>query len=190
MRVTKLWTCANCGKEFTRKLKKRGESPKYCGVPCMAIGQRGVKGPRAHPQELIDRVRTMAGEKLSATKIAAAIGKTRDAIIGICFRHKIRLNGKPPGAPKGVKKPPRDGSVRRPAKHALPPLQLEEEAIPDRPLLQIADLRLPIVQCPWIYGRPGIDMKGYCGEPTYAGTSYCRQHAARAYSTISMEDAA
>lgn len=39
----------------------------------------------------------------------------------------------------------------------------------------------PYRTCQWPFGHPGEEGFHFCGEATFGGFSYCREHVARAY---------
>lgn len=69
------------------------------------------------PEEIITRIRDLAGEGMSSAKIGELVGKSRNAVISTCRRHKINLQQK--CLPK-AKQPPA--------------LVIVKEIIPDVPL--------------------------------------------------------
>jgi len=124
----------------------------------------------AHSQETIDRVSALAAESLSAAKIGAELGLSRNAIIGICARRGIKLNGFPkPKAPR-----PRPDKIIQLRRHRACKVYL---VIPDEQrtdLIGILDLTL--TTCHWPIGERPIM---FCGRETVEGKSYCANHHAR-----------
>lgn len=148
----------------------------------------------APPQTLamIERIRELAAPaELSASQIGDAVSLTRNAVIGLCRRHGIKLRAagtRPPGqpAPKPHRKPapPR---VIAPAvivdlDEYRPPAPICEAVVPDpEPSEPVAFMDLRNGQCRWIERLPDGLETLYCGCRTLPGKSWCRTHFARAF---------
>jgi hypothetical protein len=70
-----------------------------------------ASGPRVDVAE----VRRLAAQRLPASVIGERMGRSRNAIVGVCHRNKIQLQGRP-GRPPGAGGVPRLRAVRAKAK--------------------------------------------------------------------------
>lgn len=187
------WTCEHCGKKFDRHVRGPNyPKPRFCGSVC---GSYNKTGNTPHSAEVEARIREMAATGVSSRVIAETMGMTRNAVIGLCRRRGIPLlqsGGTKPGSTKrrpSIKRRPttilnpKTVSVAR-TRAKMPDLPFhklpDNDALPEHKLLGLMDLKHN--NCRWIYGRPGIDMKGYCGLQTRVGSSYCEFHFRRSRS--------
>jgi GcrA cell cycle regulator len=146
--------------------------------------------------ELIGKIVKLQGDGLSATMIAAELGRdvTRSMVLGKLFRLGLSSG-------LGLKGPRRNPEVkaqkvrrrrkRRPAERFL---AVEPKAEPLALTDDVDDLATPIKQrktllelenchCRWPIGEPRDPGFFYCGAPeadVYAGVPYCRTHTERA----------
>lgn len=113
--------------------------------------------------ENIDRIRAMAGDGLSASQIAGQIGGiSRNAIVGVGFRHGITFHGGPGGGrPAGSGVP----LARKPAVDPTTPVQ----TVPR--MVTFDDLQHG--ECRYPFGNRDFT---FCALPVLEGGSYCRQH--------------
>jgi GcrA cell cycle regulator len=137
--------------------------------------------------ERIDQLRNCVVAGLTCSQIAAAIGVTRNSIIG-----KIHRLGLAPGRPPAA-------SGRRRAAPAAPPRHTQRRALRmvRTQVLEYADALEPAAQidgaqrcsllelapgsCRWPISDPGKSDFGFCGHEVIAGVSYCAGHARMAY---------
>lgn len=156
----------------------------------IAVSRRG-RAPQ--PPEIIARIRELAApNELSAAQIGAMIGLTRNAVIGLCRRHGIKLRAArrrpigapPPWAPRPKPSPPRAVAPAVVVDLAdYQPPALICEPVPDDldASAPVAFMDLGAGQCRWIEGRPnGLDTL-YCGRRVLHGKSWCRDHFVRAF---------
>lgn len=112
---------------------------------------------------------------LSATKIGAAMGRTKSGIIGRSHRLGLPARGSPlfNGVTMGNKpRPPRPGQRRKPKPPAVvPPVVV--------PVPRVAVIPAPTA-CQWPTGD-GPNIRFECRDPTVPGRPYCAAHCARAY---------
>ncbi len=123
------------------------------------------------PPDQVEILRELADAGKTSGQIAAAMGITRNAVIGAMHRRGIPL-----------KKLPRSKSFRRRPKPAKvspdlpvslsPPLQGRMGAGP-------AILALEATQCHWPIGDPTRDDFHFCAEPI-SFPPYCRRHEKQA----------
>ena len=144
---------------------------------------------------------------LSTARIGAALGKTKNAVIGRAHRLHLPLRGSPVKRRDGSTVPkssrPREATaavsrvgkvsrgVRRddtnPMRHArtdLPSKGMAVPCTPARPMIWSRTCQWPL----WPNGarRGHPDYGRYCGAPSVHG-SYCAVHAARAYVGLRAE---
>jgi GcrA cell cycle regulator len=143
-----------------------------------------------HPPELIERVRELAAQTLSATRIGAEVHLSRNSVIGICFRNSIALLGKS-GGQTGPRRRDAHRRKRVPAIVAaiapvvpddLPP-PFDTSVATNPVTLFDLDMRN---HCRWPVGEPRKPDFRYCGgEREFPGTDmihcYCAGHAANAF---------
>lgn len=88
--------------------------------------------PSPWPPELIEQVRTYAGQGLSSNKIAQLLGKSRNAVIGICQRQHIQLGmqmvNRVQSRRKSPKPKPEPKSERKPVKARVSVVNLAKRA--------------------------------------------------------------
>jgi GcrA cell cycle regulator len=135
----------------------------------------------------IEQLRSCVGSGMTCSQIAAAIGVSRNSVIGKI--HRLGLSsGRPAGASARANCPPR-------ARHSRGPTQ--------RRLLRLAYARAPLDeilsavvvisthpcslididahQCRWPIGDPASTNFLFCGNDALAGFTYCLGHARMAY---------
>ena len=112
--------------------------------------------------DAVDYVRRLAREGKSGMQIASATGRSRNAVLGVCFRHGIMV---------------KRARVYRATPARQKPV-VELAATPSGPEGGILIHELTDSACHWpVHDQlPGR----YCGAPT-SGSSYCAHHHARAY---------
>lgn len=162
----------------------------------------------ATPQNVVAEVRRLANERLLAEQIGRHVGKTKNAVIGLCRRNGIELwrdNGLGagrPGRPKGSGKsssqgklptcgPPPFGRSPPVMKPKAPCVKDGKKATPVVPAMPASIGRVSIAKaglrdCRYIGERPAIvdaDTPVFCGAQVGAradGTlaSYCPTHLA------------
>lgn len=137
-----------------------------------------------HPPELIEQVKHLAEvEGLSASKIAIELNLlSRNAVIGICFRNKLKLGDGARRAAKPYK--PRRKRLLQP-KTVLPFLPKSAPASPASRPVTFADLNMERA-CHWPLGEPSSLEFRFCGadrEFAGAGHCYCAHHARVAFTT-------
>jgi hypothetical protein len=117
--------------------------------------------------ESVSIIKTLAGEGYTAADIAPKFGVSRNAIIGVCFRNKVKLPGLTRVRWQQRRKEARQRQTAPLAVIAAPP--------PAEGIL-VHELTNHTCRWPVHTALPGR----YCGAHTDAG-SYCEHHHARAY---------
>lgn len=151
--------------------------------------------------EMEVRLREMWGAGVGATTIAAALGVSKNAVIG--KRNRLGLSPRPsPIAhsvePKRIGGFPKVGrpSQRReasapstlevlgmvPASLAGPGLPVVAEMAP--PVTPLVPVRWSGRECCWPIGEPRTKAFRYCGWPAVVGRSYCAEHHAMSVQTV------
>jgi GcrA cell cycle regulator len=137
--------------------------------------------------ERVEQLRSHVGAGLSCSQIAAAIGVTRNAVIGKI--HRLGLApGRPAGAPARIS-PPRARHSRFSAQRQLLRVMNAEtpcgsDAAADAPIesaQRCSLLELAQSKCRWPVGDPTTADFAFCGNEVSAGFSYCAGHARMAY---------
>ena len=139
--------------------------------------------------ERIEQLRSCVGSGMTCSQIAAAIGVSRNAVIGKI--HRLGLSsGRPAGAGARANCPPRTRHPRGPTQRRL--LRL---AFARAPLDEILSAVVVISthpcslididthQCRWPIGDPASTNFLFCGNDAIAGFTYCLGHARMAYRT-------
>ena len=117
---------------------------------------------------LTEKIAELAAKGLTATRIAAEIHYTRNAVVGLCYRNHIHLPGNDTQARRHRARGERQPGVPAPVK-ADPPA---------RPLPRAeAGGGCRYIAGEVVHGQP-VD---WCGQPTPAGASWCDHHGAIVY---------
>jgi GcrA cell cycle regulator len=137
--------------------------------------------------ERIEQLRSCIGSGMTCSQIAAAIGVSRNAVIGKI--HRLGLSsGRPAGASARANCPPRARHSRGPTQRRL--LRL---AYAKAPLDEIMSSMVVVSthpcslididphQCRWPIGDPASTNFLFCGNDALAGFTYCVGHARMAY---------
>jgi len=119
----------------------------------------------------VETLKTMLASGRTSREIAAALGVTRNAVIGKSRR--IGLNW---AARKGK---PRKRPLRRPRKRKPLPFIARFRIKPRKPSGPVHFKNLEDHHCRWIPGEPSTQL--YCGAERVQGSSYCGMHTRAAY---------
>lgn len=151
-----------------------------------------AKSNKLWPAERIDELRRLAADGLSCSQIAAALGVTRNSVIGKMRRNGIS-NGRSPWAHNPAK-PQREPKPRALHWTGLPKRKSPRRKPPTIPDgYQCAPIEyIPIEQrkslleltdqtCRWPIGHPGEADFYFCGGNAVPGLPYCGGHARIAY---------
>lgn len=147
----------------------------------------------------VETLKQMWTDGHSASRIAACLGVTRNAVIGKVTRLKLPRHGsnnppkpKAPAKPNGRGNPGqanirsilhrKEGRERAALRQSepfragrLPP----EDGVDVSHLIRFADRRVG-KECAWIPGDP-LNGAMCCGKPTVDGTEWCAEHRRRVY---------
>ena len=139
------------------------------------------------PTWTTERVELLKGHfdaGLSCREIAAAIGVTRNAVIGKLAR--LELTRGPARA-----KPRRDKTARERSRKSIPRLQYrmlqsvyEDAPPPEEPIAsehRCSLLELSDERCRWPISTPGAEDFCFCGNTPIEGLPYCAGHTRLAY---------
>lgn len=121
-----------------------------------------------HTEATIERIREMTAAGDSYSKIAAAMGFTRNQVIGIRHRAGIQSIATTP--------------VGRKRRAAMPRVQPVIEVVDDHepPTRRFSINQLTSVTCRWPHGDPKSASFNYCGHDTKPDSAYCPHHHRRA----------
>jgi hypothetical protein len=147
----------------------------------VSAGERVMVTWTAATQEMKVEIGRLADSGLSASKIGAIVGRTREAICGLAFRNPdiIKLKG-----PSGFHRNPRTRMPRKrkPAPVGSQPVMRCQPLPPEPEILEdcqpITLLELTEVTCHWPIGSHDYT---FCGRTISSGQTFCRPHAALAY---------
>jgi GcrA cell cycle regulator len=144
------------------------------------------------PEDRVDELKRMVAENMSAGQIAAALGVTRNAVIGMARRRRLMF-ARPPSQVKLIsqisppKKPPRinsgmlsirlskSGGQTKMVTAARRPKPVRPSK-PDR-LLSLFELSWDTCKFPFDVPRDGVSYS-FCGAAPIEGGPYCATHAA------------
>lgn len=131
----------------------------------------------------------MADRGFSASRIAAALGKTRNAVVGRCHRKGVQLHGNsvdekvrrvapapppPQPAPVALSQVVRQGAL-------VPSPQVRILEGEPAPAGTVTFAELEDWHCKWPFGDPSTSTLVYCGRPRIPGEPYCEAHVADAF---------
>lgn len=137
----------------------------------------------ADPAKIALLKQCWAGED-SASKIAAVLGTTRNAVIGKVNRLGLEKRGRSRSRPRPIIKPRRNRSGFKfgPGRTPLPPKQVPAWASAS---IDIECIGLPLVEleqhhCRWPLHEPD-EPALFCGAVRFANQPYCAGHCRMAY---------
>jgi GcrA cell cycle regulator len=135
----------------------------------------------------IEELRACVDRGMTCSQIAAAIGVSRNAVIGKI--HRLGLSsGRPAGASKRANCPPRARHPRGPTQRRL--LRLAYARAPLDEILSsmvvisthpCTLMDIDVHQCRWPIGDPASTDFLFCGNDAIGGFAYCLGHARMAY---------
>jgi len=136
--------------------------------PCGAWGM-SIKSVLWKPHEKAKAIQ-MAHAGKSMRDIAAAVGRSRNSVIGFLHRSNVILNK----IPKPVDNSPRKPKPRRVRTVYKPPVTyLAPEPFEESRVLFFDTKRF---ECKWIFDKPlNVWQTTACGQPIHKG-SYCEHH--------------
>lgn len=129
-------------------------------------------------QEMDETLRTMAAEGKTSTWIGAAVGRSRNSVIGRAKRIGVNLLFRSPRG-TGVVSPIVRIKVPAAKKRMAPP-QPAAPVVPDEERVGIPLVELMSYSCRWPVHRDGEEAR-FCGAHAYSDFPYCLEHARRAY---------
>jgi len=145
-------------------------------------------GPAAWTEERVARLHELAIEGLTASEIAAALGVTRNAVMGKMKRCQIPLANahghrpckeKSEGTPKKTRGVAERSRVRR---IKLPPLPMEELRADTVEPLRVGFMDLAPHHCRWILDdKDDNGLAISCGNERAGDLPYCPGHCRLAY---------
>ena len=139
----------------------------------------------------IAQITRLIDEDMTASKIAAALGKTRNSVIGIVYRQKLKLHRNSGGGGHPRKK--KEGDVKQsriiPGVLAEPTKPIGPKPLAEPPpdvhparMRRVALQDLECNECRWPVGFDQGAVGGhlFCGCPRAFERSYCDTHGGRA----------
>lgn len=146
-------------------------------------------------EERVELLRKLWDGHLSASRIAAELGVTRNAVIGKIHRLGLWGRGQPTVSIKRQRKqepPRRRVPVCRPGTIGNAALNACPEQLPEYVIRPLQGVVVPIAKkltigsltertCKWPIGDPRDREFHFCGHDSVPGFSYCQYHAAVAY---------
>lgn len=155
-------------------------------APANATSTPTTSAPTWTPAR-IEQLRSCVTIGMTCSQIAAAIGVSRNAVIGKI--HRLGLSsGRPAGASTRVNCPPRARHPRGPTQRRLLRLAFAraplEEILSDLVVISTHPCSLVDIdthQCRWPIGDPISTNFLFCGNDAIAGFAYCVGHARMAY---------
>jgi len=138
----------------------------------------------------IEQLRSCVAAGMTCSTIAAAIGVTRNAVIGKI--HRLGLSsGRPAGAPARASTncPPRARHPRVPTQRRLLRLAYAQASVGEQAPLNVlvasahprSLVEITERQCRWPIGDPAAADFVFCGNDAITGFTYCLGHARMAY---------
>lgn len=143
--------------------------------------------------EKVEAVRPLVAQGLSSAQIAAQFRNiSRNSIISLCHRNKMKLQGRSGRADANLapRRPKAHGNLKQPKVQAIVAKKLrmaKEPAFETAPLPEeelgndvghlIGIMDLTNDTCRFMHGDPK-GQHGYCGKQTKAGSSWCAHHHA------------
>lgn len=153
-------------------------------------------GSFAHHPAVVDEIKRLIMQGLSASAVGKRVGLTRNAVLGLKFRHFPELvvpkakamsraeygsRASPPRKPKA----PRMTVIRPEFERAPLPKDETWRALPGAEPVSLLDLEEH--HCRWPIGQQHV--VGFCGCRKVPGLSYCDKHAATATAAPAKEKA-
>lgn len=137
--------------------------------------------------ERIEQLKSCVTRGMTCSQIAAAIGVSRNAVIGKI--HRLGLSsGRPAGAPARANCPPRARHPRGPTQRRLLRLAYAQAPLDaimsDVVVISLHPCSLVDIdhhQCRWPIGDPATPNFLFCGNDAIRGFAYCVGHARMAY---------
>lgn len=156
----------------------------------VAPAPKGVDSPNATwTAARIEELRACLDRGMTCSQIAAAIGVSRNAVIGKI--HRLGLSsGRPAGAPTRANCPPRARHPRGPTQRRLLRLAYAHAPVDEimSSMVVISTHPCSLIdigahQCRWPIGDPARTDFLFCGNDAIGGFAYCLGHARMAYRT-------
>lgn len=136
--------------------------------------------------ERMTLLRDLVAQGLTSSALAAALGVTRNAVLGKCHRHGISVGGGKPAprpTPKSGPRVSKSVAPPRPRAPARPPAPRPTAIVAQVPVLRVAApaaavglLDLRFGQCRFPLGGSRARAVLFCGAPALTGRSYCEDH--------------
>ena len=130
-------------------------------------------------EDLVEQLRVLWGDGLSAGEIAKRLNKSRNAVIGKA--HRLGLASRPSPIKTKISKEPKSSQ-------STSNISNKRKKTSDYRHAPTNVLSLQDRTCQWPIGDPREDTFKFCGKKALAGKPYCFDHSCVAYQNFAHEE--